>query len=654
MAEAESLGVVLGGPDEPVDEALPELTQADFVKIIEECKREAADARRGRDELTKRNWDAYLGEQDWSEKTDSQSAEFLPKVPMAVEQIAAFVRRGLVAFGDWFKVEVQPSARIVGTPLTDEAIVKLIRSRLENPSEDLPGLAFPTVLSDAVKVGLLGALVILKVHGFTQVERRLKVGVDEGNQEALVVEEVPVWHLAIDLVRPQDYYPDPTGRGLYEIHRTERDLYEIVELAEQGLYDAVEVAKIQSDFTDQERQYKLAKETGQLEAHAPGFRKRVVLDEFWGTLLDREGQVVAKNVVVTVANEKYVIRGPEDNPFWHQQSPFVAAPLVRVPFSQWHKAIFDHATDLNLALNELFNLMLDGAIGAVWGTRQVKLSAIENAKQFSDGIPQGATLLVKEEVPAGEKVMEIVATGQIPPDALAMYHVLDREVQFATLTPELKMGMLPQRQVKATEIVEASNQSAVFFDGLIFDLENHVIRPALHKAWLTMLQHVDDWRTDEVVGVLGPNAAAQLAMMSPAARYAAFAQGHRFKVFGLSSVLARVKEFQKMMALFQVVGTNALLLQAFVQRFNPDKALDHIFKSLNIDPTNLELTEEEQAGLQERMQQLPLFQELIRGGGQNRGVGGGDGSGMSAQTVGETGLPAEVNQMSNPLTGMVG
>jgi hypothetical protein len=165
---------------------------------------------------------------------------------------------------------------------------------------------------------------------------------------------------------------------------------------------------------------------------------------------------------------------------------------------------------------------------------------------------------------------------------------------------------------------------------------------------------MDDWRTDDVLGILGPQATAQLATMSPAARYAAYGQGNRFKVFGLSSVLARVKEFQKMMALFQVVGTNALLLQAFIKRFNPDKALEHVIKSLNIDPTNLELTEEEAMGMEQRIQQLPFYQDLIRGGGQNRGAGGGDGTGMSAQMTGEASMPAEVNQMSNPLTGMVG
>ena len=70
----------------------------------------------------------------------------------------------------------------------------------------------------------------------------------------------------------------------------------------------------------------------------PAFRKRVVLHEFWGTLLDNRGRVIAERQVATMANDRYLIRPPEDNPFWHGQSPFVCAPLVRVPFSvRWNR-----------------------------------------------------------------------------------------------------------------------------------------------------------------------------------------------------------------------------------------------------------------------------------------------------------------------------
>src|SRR4029453_9024527 len=97
--------------------------------------------------------------------------------------------------------------------------------------------------------------------------------------------------------------------------------------------------------------------------------------------LDERGRCVKKNCVAAVANDRYLIRPPEDNPFWHGKSPFVPVPLMRVPGSVWHKAVFDHAVQLNTALNELFSMMLDGGMASIWGTRQLRAGMLENPTQ---------------------------------------------------------------------------------------------------------------------------------------------------------------------------------------------------------------------------------------------------------------------------------
>lgn len=659
-------------------EELMEPTEADqadndnlVMEIIRECRLEAEKARETRDELTRQNYRAYFGEQDWSHKQDGQSTEFLPKVAEAAEQLAAFVERGLIASGNWFQVELTPSPIFAGQPLNDSAIRKLLRNRLERISDHAPELNdFPTVLADGIKMALLGSLVVLKVHGYTARERRPFVEQEPvyqmiqdpvsgqtfqqpmGLHDRLMIEERDVWHLAIEAVRPEDYYPDPSGRCLYEIHRTERDLHEVLAMADQGIYDRTLVADIEQTFVDHDRRYREHLQTGQDEVTPPSFRKKVILDEFWGTLVDRDGQVIAKNIVATLANDQFLIRRPEPNPFWHQESPFVVAPLVRVPGSVWHKALLDHATQLNFAINELFNLMLDGGIASVWGIRQVKMSSLENAKDFADGIPQGATLLVKEDVPDNVDVYKRVDTGEVPNDALNMFNLLDREFQVTSKVNDAKLGLLPPRQVKATEILDTAQQSAVIFDAIVSDLENRVIKQVLRKGWLTMLQNFEAWSTDDVVGCLGPQQAMQLAAMGPARRFAMFAQGCRFKVDGLSAMLTRVKEFQKLMALLQSVSANAILLQAFVQRFSPEKILDRILKVLAIDPDTLAMTEEERASLQQRMQELAFFNEIVQGTGARRGQGGG--AGLSAQSLGDTQLPGQINQLeTNPTAGMV-
>jgi hypothetical protein len=600
-------------PPERDDPPVVQGASLTVMTALREYKAEAQKARVPRLRQNKRNWDAFMGMQDWSHKQKGQSKEFLPKIAMAAEQIGAFIERGLTDFGDWFSVDLNNEA-IMG----DAQARKLMQYQLDRSTSN-GGSAdedFAALMADAVKVALLGSLMILKVfgrdttkHTFAAERGYQLIPQPDGSAmptitHNLVRKQINTWQLVIDLIPPEDYLPDPTGRGLYEMHEPERDLWEVQEMADAGVYDPEVVAQIEEDYHQLEEQYYSTQEQDREARQAvnPGFRKRVVLLEFWGTLLDTRGRVAEKNVVCTMANNKYLIRPPEPNPFWHGERPFVTRPLLRVPFSTWHKALFDHAVDLNLALNELYNLMLDGGVASVWGIKQLRPEYLEDPRQVKDGIPQGETLLVKDGTPVGAKVLEQVATGQVPPDAMALFQATDLEFQQATQANALFRGQAPPKDITATAVVEAQQQSNTFFDGMIKDTEK-LITKVLSLSWDNMMQFLDNADAEEIVAAIGERAALALAQMSPAERYEQLA-GCKFKVSGLSTVLARVRDFQKLMSLMQAVGQNPLLLQAFMQRFSPQKIVAYLFKSLNIDPTTIEQDEQEQAQAPQMMQQL--------------------------------------------------
>ena len=623
------------------------------IQAIRACKREAEAAVRTRTQKTRQNFQAYLGEQDWSHKQDGQSTEFLPKTAIAVEQFAQFIKRALSQFGDWFSVDVNDDSLLNAIQIHD-----LVRVYLDDlPVANGETTAFELLLSDGVKLGALGSLVILKVYGrrVPNPEYYVERGQPFLNPQGQVVvppqelkqQDRQPWRLCIDLIRPEDYYPDPTGRGLYEIHTVRRDLHEVIELAEEGVYDRAAVAAIEQSFVDLEKSYARQRMQNQDPAQAPEFRKELVLDEFWGTLLDSQGRVVQRKTLATLANDRYLIRPPEPMPFWHGGSPFVKAPLIRVPHSVWHKALYDDVVPLNFALNELFNLMLDGGLASVWGVRQIRMDYLDDPRQVSGGVPQGITLQVKPEMPQGMKVLENVTEGEVPGDALEMYRVLDREYQQASLTNDIKLGFFPPRQVKATEVVEASQSQAVTLDGMVADVERQLIVPVLEKAYLTILQHLEILDARDVVDAIGPQAALQVARLTAPERFAALARKAAFQVHGISATLGRVRDFQKIMALMAAVSQNPLLAQPFMQRFSADKVLTAILKSLNLNPKYLEMTQEERAQSPQRMAQMAGLRQLL-------GLGGGEAGGGGAPAGGEPGLPAEIAQMANPVTGMAG
>lgn len=616
-------------PAERMDEEMPLeeeplLTDEQVLRAVRAYKLEAQTARETRMRRSEQNWLAYYGESDYSNKLPGQSRQVVPKVSESVEALAAFVKRSLTDFQSWFSVQV-PQA----SPIPATIVQKAIQVVLDQQQQlDEARLNFPTLMSDAMKVGSLGSLMIFKVSHYPYLKRRFVAergmemvqlpGMPPQMQprDQLVPIEQPMSAVVIDLIPPEDYYPDPSGRGLYVIHTVERDLEEVQTMADQGAYDPDVVDQIMSDFQEQEFQSFRAWSRNQDQSSPPSFRKKVVLDECWATFLDETGRAVLRNGVCTIANDHYVIRRPTPNPYWHQQSPFVAAPLIRIPFSEWHKAVQDNAVALNNAQNELLNLIIDGGYEAVWGVRQLHLDWLEDPTQVQDGIAPGDTLLLRQEVPANAKVLERVTTGGVPQDALAVYNILDREYNAAAMVNDVKMGMLPDKAVKATEIVAAEQHSASTFDGIVKDIEDTLIEPLLWKIWLTVLQFLDDFSASEVIAAIGERWAYVLSSMSPAQRYATFAGVCQFQASGLSATLARGKDLQKLLAFVDVGMRSPFLAQTFIENYSAKKYLDRILQTMNLDPESLELSPEEKV---QQMQQAAMLQMQ----GQQAQPGGG-------------------------------
>lgn len=638
--------------DEPVGR---DETSLSVIQAINSYFHEAEIARWDRIDRNRRNRDVFLGRQDWSMKQEGQSTEFLPKVPISVEQMSAFIKRALVKFGDWYSVKVDNSLSTIIDPSSIRALLDVFLENLW--TNDNSTQRVQNVISDSVKNGMLESLMILKVHGGMQITRTFKAvpgeietdletGEIRRAPEGLESEETEEWRLRVDLVPPEDYYPDPSGRGLYEIHDTERDLFEVLDLAEQGVYDEDAVEQLVSiDYPKPEDQKRTDYDRAQNQAVTPSFRKRVRIREFWGTLLNNDGTVAHRNVVATVANDRFLIRPPEPNPFWHQESPFVVAPLIRVPWSVWHKALYDDASSLNLAINEMFNLMLDGGIAAVWGIKQVRLDELEDPGQVSGGIRQGDTLAVKSTLPHGQKVLEQVSEGDVPQDAMAMFEFLNREFTQAALTNEIKLGNLPPKEVRATEVVEASQSQAVTLDGIVADLEGNFMSNFLRKSWLTVLQNADAMPKDIITGTLDARTALILMRASPAERFALFAGKSKFTVHGISSTMAQMRDFQKLMALFQAMMQNPFLMTSFIKRYSMDAALDKIIKTLQINPQDLELDEQEVQNLVQKMQEFAQISAIINPK-ENSGRAGGLGG-----NAGQPGLQSDINQTQRPASG---
>lgn len=601
------------------------------VLIVNSYKDQAAQAKQSRIDLNRLNYDCYHMRSDWSHKKKGQSKEFLAKQSVAVEQLVSFLQQGLIDKGNWFSVEKE--AGVKEKTLTAHDIFLLLRRQLELNH-------YYTMTGDALKTAALSSLLIAKEHGrfVPKLTFRTKFGFDfkKGLHKKLLQDRRMVWQSKTDLIRYEDYYPDPTGSGLYEGHEVEMDLHDLLHEAETNAddYDIEMCRQLQASYVSDSRLEK-ARETGQDQVTSEAYRKRVTIMEMWGTLIDTNANVLHENCVCRVANGRFLISPPKSNPYWHQERPFVASAILRVPFSTVHRALMDAPTMHNKALNEVYNLMLDAGLQSVFGIRQIREGWLEDPSQVSDGIPAGTTLRVNQMCPPGMKAFERVDTGTEFQQAVTIFNITDKEFNTSAFTNDIRMGALPDRAVKATEIVSTNQVLAGVTSGIVKTIEDDWMSNLLRKKWLNSAQHLNDYSEDDVKALLGDDKAMQLANMHPEDIFAETAAGMKFKVFGLSTTLNKIQDFRHIGMLLQLLSASPDLMNAFAQKYDLTKLLGEIITSLDIDVDKIK---RDDAPANPGAPALPTLQavmgQLAQGqGAAAQGVPAQTGSGPGTKTL---------------------
>lgn len=608
----------------------------DILRYTYMSRQEAWDAKRERMLINRKNYDYFNLKADFTHKKKGQSREFLPKQKLSVQQLASFISQAIMDSGEWYSVAEMEGVK--NPVITAHEIKRLLQWGLSKQN-------FQSFIDDSLKCGVIGALMICKVGGEWKdaysysVENEID---SEGRvAKALYKDSKQVWEPRLSVWRQEDYFPDPhgglTGYALFDIYQAEIDLHVIKQKAigDHPLYDKEATDKIVGGFEDLEQEARKARETGQLMTFHTA-RKRCRIWECYGDILNPStGDLMHKNMMWTVCNDRFLIQPPIPNPYWHGMIPAVKTPIIRVPHSTWHGAIADSLSDLNQAANELFNLILDSGLMSVWGIRQARPSWMADDTKYADGIEPGATIEVNEACPPGGKVLEPVQTSEMSPEAGAAYQVLSGEFQQAAMTNDLRMGTIPNRDVKATEVVEANQSINSMMGGIAKTIEEDYLLEILRKLWMTIAQHIKDIDRDELEAVLGKDRVMQILALGPEEIFSNTVKGIKFKVFGISEIISKMKDFRKMTALLQTIGSSETLMEEFIKKYNFGALLQKIMRSLDIDTEELEQPKEEQVA-------------MAAGGGMNAGQG--QNPNMQSQTpqIGSANMAETGNGVAQP------
>jgi hypothetical protein len=602
----------------------------EVVDWILTCREESKTASLDRKARNKDNYDMFHLRHDFSHKQEGQSQDVLSKQSMAVESIKSFFQQALADIGDWWKAE---------TPFPDNEEMMLIRPHeiTKMTNYMLEKNKYFSHVGNSIESALLGSLCISKTYG--QLKDKPKfVSKKSGRGKSLKrwVEKIEdkTWELKHAIVRQDNFFPDPSGKGLYEIEDMYVDYYEVLALAkgDDAIYELEAVKGLSKGMPDTEEDFDRARETG-ANTTSSGHRPKVKLTEYWGTFLDKDGEVCYSNNVATVANDSVLIRKPEQNPLWHQGSPYTVSPLIEVANSVWHKALMDAPTMHNRSLNELYNLLEDAGFKEVHAISQIRKDALDNPAQVANGIKPGDVLAVNSMLPVGGKVMEPLEAVRVPPELMNIFNVMNQEFNSSALTNDLRQGVMPFRAVKATEVVEASQTITSVFQGMAKNWENRQSMPELQLAWMTTAQNWDKISKEEFVALFGEKRGSQLSALAPEDVFVATVNGVKFRVFGISLTLSKANDFRKLTTLLQTVFSMPPLTEAFAAKYDPAKLLGEIMTSLDIDKHKLEIPQAEQMtvgapmpgdqeqGMPDQMSQVPQagagsLQDMMGGGAE--------------------------------------
>lgn len=572
-------------------------TDKQVVDYILSSRNEAEEAKRDRMDKNKFNFDTFHLKHDFSHKSAGQSVEVLSKQSMAVEQIKSFFQQALVDIGDWWSAEACYPEAEQALPVKPHEITKLTNYKLEQAN-------YFSHVGNSIQSALLGALAVTKTYGCMKPKPRFiarKKGRGKSLKRWIEKIEDKTWEMRFEVIRQENYYPDPTGKGLYQIEDMWVDYHEVLAMAqgEDAIYDLTAVRALPRGYGEEADQEEgKARETGQ-NTTAEGHRPKVKLTEFWGTIIDpTSGEILFENVVATVANDTTLIRKPEPNPLWHQRSPYNASPLMEVANSVWHKAPMDAPSCHNRALVELYNLLVDAGMQEVHAVKQLRKDALDNPAQVENGIKPGMTLGVNNLLTPGTKVLEEITAVRIPAEALNIYNLMNQEFNASALTNDLRQGVMPFRAVKATEVVEASQTITSVFQGIAKNYESRQSMRELELAWMTTAQNWDSISKEEFIALFGPQRGEELSQLSPEEVFASTVNGIKFRVFGISLTLSKAQDFRKLTTMLQTIGSSPVLMEAFVRKYSIEKLLGEILTSLDIDKYKLEIPQAEQMTMQ--------------------------------------------------------
>lgn len=545
--------------------------------VINVCNGYLAEARSNRetgmnprDEKWRENINLYWGRYDFSDKAEWQAKERMPEVASFVDRFAGALKDALVSSPQGFYTVTDPADEEGDIALKLKAMTDMWLSECGR-NQTGTCLDFSSVFEEQCKLGaLMACCSTVTWKGDTKWGR-----------------------VAVETTDPRDVYLDHTYRNLYRLRRIEVDKHALKSMVKmkdkkgKPIYNLSEMQAL-SDYRAWQKAQNQEELTGG-GSFTTSTRQTVTLDEYICTVVDNLGNIICDQSLIVIANENFVIRGPEKNPYWHRKDWMVFAALVTAPLSVYGRSYMEDFGSVARTFNELTNLILDAVRTSALKAFAVVPSMLVNPKQLIDGVTPNKLFQLEEGFTAEQFIQEI-NLGNMSADAFNVWQNIKNELREASDINEIGMGQFaPKGRTSATEITQTQQSSSALIRSVAQTVETRWLDPTLDLVWQTGVQHADPNDKRMIAAVGEPMYKALMAN-----RKELIQRPLTFQARGLSQLLTKSTKTQTLLSLFQVMNQSQPLMQAFMQVVDFGKVVQLLFQMSDIDLSKLAPTQRQQ------------------------------------------------------------
>lgn len=546
----------------------------EIVNILTTYKEEAKNARLGgmnpRDAKWEENLNLYWNRYDFSQKADWQSKEIMPEVPAYVDRWAAALKEALLASPESFYTVQYPYDPENDVTMAIKRMTDVWLSTVGRNPQGSP-LAFPSVFEEQMKMGALMACA----------------------SAVTWKNDVPGGRVAIESVDPRTVWLDPTYRNLYRVRQIELDYADLQSMVSQKdvrgkeIFDPAAMAMMISDAGDQMRQWR---EQADGQNHTiMSSRMPVKIDEYLATVVGNDGRVITEKGYYVVGNDKYLLRGPEKNPFWHNRDWLVYAPLVVAPLSVYGRSYMEDFGSLAKTFTELTNAILDAVHASVLKAYVMVPGMLRDPSQALEGIVPGKTYMLEDGYEA-KSFAEALDLGTLDPAAVQVWQSLKGELTEAAGMNEIGLGQLPDKtHISASASESAQQSSSAIIRSVAQTIETNYLNPTLDLVWKTGLQHADP-RDQRLAQAAGPELYNGLMVH----RKALIKAPVSFQARGISTLIQKQQMLSALMNILGIIAQNENLTGAFLKQVDMQKLLHLLFNLANVDMNAFTLSQRQQ------------------------------------------------------------